>query len=272
MDPMNTSQQNIAPLKPKRPSWNEALQQINTLLTPAKEIFVIIKPNPDLDSIASGLALTAALKKIGRLTHLICPTKIDSSSPAFAIKDESANTVLENIDQIDNFLPQNQLRLTIDYAEGSYTDGRIKKGSDGLGLTFLPELGKPSINPLKIDTRIHVCKPDAVICLEIENLAHLQQFYFLNQELFKKLPLINIDYHNHNSNYGKANIIDTEAKSMSEMIALILYDLRFNLDEEIGRMLYAGMMYKTKNFAKEFYSVNMLEALSICYKYIKPGK
>ncbi len=177
-----------------------------------------------------------------------------------------------DLDQVIDFMPQNQLSLIIEYANGSYSGGDIQKSDKGLELILMPEAGQPAIEPLKMDTRMYKSQPEAIFYLEIENPAILQQFYLSNQTLLKKLPTINIDYHQNNVNYAKSNILDPKASSICELVTLILYDLRFVFDEEIATKLYAGLMYKTKNFSKDYYSVNMLEALSICYRYLPQKK
>ena len=88
-------------------------------------------------------------------------------------------------------------------------------------------------------------------------------------DFFNKATIINVDYHANNSNFGKANLIDPKSTSVCEMVTLMLYDLKFVLDDEIGQMLYSGLKTKTSNFAENYFSANMLEATSICLRYMK---
>lgn len=247
------------PQQPK-PTWQETLQQVTTLLTPAKETLVLIRPNPDADNLAGGLALNMALKKIGRKSNLVC------SAP---ITPESVSQIQFDANQVLNFLPKNQLTLTIDYKNGSFSQGKINPSTEGFGLTLLPEPGQPPIEPLRIDSAIYISAPQAVFTVGVENLPQLGSFYQENSDFFNKTTLINVDYHSNNTNYGKANLIDPKSTSVCEMITLMLYDLKFVLDEEIANMLYSGLKTKTGNFAENYFSANMLEATSICLRYMK---
>lgn len=244
----------------QKPTWQESLTQITNLLTPTKETVVVIRPNPDADTLAGGLGLNMALKKIGRKSNLVCPGQIDP---------QAFSTIQFDPNQVLNFLPKNQLTFTIDYKQGSFSQGKITPSTEGFGLTLLPEPGQPPIEPLRIDSAIYISSPQAVFTVGIENPSHLGAFYQENMDFFNKTSLINVDYHSNNSNYGKANLIDPKSTSVCEMVTLMLYDLKFVLDEEIGQMLYNGLKTKTGNFAENYFSANMLEATSICLRYMK---
>lgn len=251
-----------------RPIWQESIQQINTLLVPAKEVVIIIRSTPTLDTITASLALSLALKKIGRRSHVVSPTEINIQQLLSDLTNKDIpQGLVDEVNQIANFLPQKQLILTIDYAEGTFSQGNLNRDDKGLVLTLLPKDNQPPITPLKIDSRIFESQPDVAILIGIENLSHLQQFYEENQKIFSHVPLINIDHHPNNTNYGRINLVDPKATSISEIVALMLYDLRFTIDENISQLLYTGIKYKTDNFAPSFFSANMLEAASICLRH-----
>lgn len=255
-----------------RPTWRQTLQQINALLTPAKEAAIIMSPNPTFDTLAGSLALSEALKKIGRRSSVVTPKELDKEKLLSEIEEKDRPKNIPGIDQILSFLPQKQLSLIVDYAEGSFSQGKMDKSSDGLILTLAPEKGQKPIEPLNIDSQIYESKIDVSFLMEISDTSHLQEFYTKNQAFFSKAPIINVDYHKQNTNYGSANLIDVKAVSLSEVVTLMLYDLRFIFDPDIAKLLYAGIQSKTSNFSKEYFSANMLEATSICLRYQKPIK
>ena len=170
-------------------------------------------------------------------------------------------------DQIISFLPQKQLRIVIDYVTGSFSKAGMKKENTGLLLNLAPEPNQAVIEPLNVGIQSLDSKPEAAFLLEIENLFHLGNFYTSNQSFFEKTPLVNVDYHANNTLYGKANLIDPKASSLSEIVTLMLYDLRFVFDKEMAKMLYFGIESKTQNFQPGFFTANMLEATSICLRY-----
>ena len=237
-------------------NWSQLIQQLNILLAPVREIIVVIRSNPSLDNLVAGVALAEALKKIGRQANVVCPTKITGETSKLSL----AESVL-------NFIPQKQLEVAVSYKTGSLSEIGFQKDPKALQLNLKPRPSQSVIDPLNIHYQEREVEPKAAFFIEVENLAHLQSFYEENETLFKKIPIINIDYHPTNTNYGKINLIDTKASSISEMIALMLYDLRVYLSPEIAKMLYQGIASKTGNFSPEYFSANALEAASICLRY-----
>ncbi|PIR07928.1 hypothetical protein COV53_05720 [Candidatus Gottesmanbacteria bacterium CG11_big_fil_rev_8_21_14_0_20_37_11] len=256
------------PLKTAKTSWQESVQQVNTLLVPVKEAVVIFRQNPEYDIVAGALALMLSLKKIGRRCQVVSPTPIDPQKiiPPQEQKD-IPETFMSNLGQIANFLPKKQLVMTIDFTEGTFSQGDMEKSANGLILTLAPEENQAPIEPLNINSQIIESKPDVIFTIGMENLFNLGDFYRNNQSFFTNTSIINIDNHTNNMNYGKANLIDAKASSVCEMITLMLYDLRFTLDEEISKILYSGMKIKTNNFTPRQFSANMLEAASISLRY-----
>jgi nanoRNase/pAp phosphatase (c-di-AMP/oligoRNAs hydrolase) len=254
-----------APQVPPRLTWNDAINQVNNFLTAAKEVLVLIRPTPRIDAVLGALGLVAAIKKTGRRAQIVCPTKINEDEILDAVKNEKSLPPLD-LDQILNFLPAKQLVLTVDYRDGSFSNGRIQKSPEGMVLTLLPKENERPIEPLKIDSAIYESEPNLIFTLEVENLSHLGELYLQNKQLFSKISVVDIDYHNNNADYGAVNLIDVNASSICEMVALMLYDLRFIFDNEIARILYTGMKLKTDNFQEFRFSANMLEAASICMR------
>ena len=244
-----------------KPTWSQLIQELNRFLAPVREVLVVIRSNPSLDNLVAGVALSEALKKIGRHSNIVCPTKITGELGKLSLSE----SVLD-------FIPQKQLEVTVSYKTGSLSEIGFQKEAKLLRLNLKPEPGQEIIDPSNIGYKEHQIKPEVVFLIEVENSAHLQDFYQKNETLFKQTSIINIDYHQTNTNYGKINLIDIKATSISEMITLMLYDLRVHLSKEVAKMLYQGVASKTNNFSPEYFSANTLEAASICLRYQKQAQ
>lgn len=266
MDQPTNPQSSTQAQTPKTP-WQQWLAEATTLLGKSKEVAVIIRANPSLDTIAAGLALTLALEKTGRKAWIVSPEPINEQLISSKSVSTDAITVTD-LDQILPFLPNKQLTLTIHYTDGSYVGGELQKSPAGLGFLLKAEPNSAPIEPQKIQTVLTQSVVDAIITLEVDNLASLGQFYLTHQEVFKRGPVINLDYHANNAKYGTVNILDTKATSISEIVALFLWDLRIALDESIAQKLKAGIMSKTDNANPSYHTANMLEALTVCHRYI----
>ena len=266
MSPANTSYSGQgAPLSP----WQQSLREINRTIITVKEIAIILSNEADFDVVMASIALSTALQKLGWLVHIISPTPLNNQSVLSSLKTQGEQKDIEMINQIVDFLPQKQLKITVNYNQGSFSEVELKKTGQNPTLTLLPQKGEGSIEPTSISAQNHENQIGAAFLLEIENLSQLQQFYENNQTFFTQVPLINIDYHPNNSKYGRVNLLDSKASSICQIVTLMLYDLKFTLDENIARYLYAGMQFKTNNFSQDFFSGNLLEAASICLKYQK---
>lgn len=257
--------------KPLKAAWQESVQQINTLLVSSKEILVVLRPNPDYDNIASALALYLAFRKTGRRCQIVSSTVIETEKIISPLDSKDLpEAFLSNLDRVVNHLPKKQLVMTVDFINGSFSQGNMEKSDAGLIFTLSPEENQPPIEPLNVNTQIVESQPDVIITLGMENLFLLNQFYRDNQEFFTKTSLVNIDNHTNNMYFGKANLIDTKACCLSEMVTLMLYDLRFVLDEDVSKLLHSGIRAKTENFSPKYFSANMLEAVSISLRYQNP--
>lgn len=256
------------PIKAGKSTWQESVQQVNAILVPVKEAIIVVKPNPDLDVLLASLSLALSLKKIGRRCSIISPTEVDPQKIVSSQDQKDIPEVFFSLSgQISNNMPKKQLVMTIEFSEGTFSQGNMDKSPQGLILTLVPEENQPPIEPTNINSQIVESKPDVIFTIGLENLFNLDKFYRENQSFFTNTPIINIDNHSNNMSFGRANLLDPKATSICEMITLMLYDLRFILDEDISKMLYAGIKHKTENFSQKFFSANMLESVSISLRY-----
>jgi phosphoesterase RecJ-like protein len=81
------------------------------------------------------------------------------------------------------------------------------------------------------------------------DLESLGKTYDNHIEFFYKTPIINIDHHASNEEFGQINITNLNAVSSSEIIFNIFKSQSVDLiDEDIATCLLAGIIYKSKSF------------------------
>lgn len=61
-------------------------------------------------------------------------------------------------------------------------------------------------------------------------------------------PVINIDHHSSNSNYGDVNIVDTKSPSTTSIIYKMLKEYGLTIDADIATALMLGIYYDTGSF------------------------
>lgn len=245
------------PNQSSKPTWTASIQQINLILSTSREIVVMTRPNPDLDIIGAAVSLSTSLKKIGRRCNVVCPTPLAEET-----------SQIKGIDQVLSSLPKKQLTVVVNYSEGSFSEGRIQKNDKALVLELVPTENQKPIVPINIESDNYDSKPDSVILLGVSSLSDIEES-IKGTDLLSKIPVVNIDNSESNTNFGRVNLVDKKATSISEMVTLMIYDLRVGLDGDTAGNLYQGMASKTGNFTEKNFSANLLEAASICLRYQK---
>ena len=86
---------------------------------------------------------------------------------------------------------------------------------------------------------------DCFVVLDCADLKRTGDVYKLNKE---KKPILNIDHHISNRNFGDVNWVSPYASSCSEMIYKLHKKLNIPIDKDCALALYTGMMTDTGSF------------------------
>jgi nanoRNase/pAp phosphatase (c-di-AMP/oligoRNAs hydrolase) len=214
----------------------EVLQQIIAKITQVSSILIIV-PGHNGDSLASGLALRAFLKKLEKDVTLLSPSAI---SPKF------------------DFLPGvNEVSATVDLTKSFVIDLSTKKSEVG-ELSYHKEEDKLSIylKPKKgeftaqdVSFRSSNFSYDLIILVGVSALDQLGDFYSQNTALFFETPLVNIDFRSANESYAPFNLIGLSATSCAEIILDLINKFEASLlDDSIATQLLAGIISETNSF------------------------
>ncbi|MDP2766941.1 MAG: DHH family phosphoesterase, partial [Candidatus Methanoperedens sp.] len=100
-----------------------------------------------------------------------------------------------------------------------------------------------------ISSRSSGFKYDLIIALDTADLESLGQIYDNDTEFFYKTPIINIDHHSENEEFGQINFIELTAVATGEILFSLFESYSRDLiDEDIATCLLAGIISKTKSF------------------------
>lgn len=86
---------------------------------------------------------------------------------------------------------------------------------------------------------------DCLAVLDCSDLRRCKQVAWSNVE---NKPIINIDHHISNENFGQVNWVEPRASSCSELIYKLYKALRIPFDQESATSLYVGIMTDTGSF------------------------
>ena len=93
---------------------------------------------------------------------------------------------------------------------------------------------------------------DLIIVLDCSDLDRIGAFYTQNTDLFYEVPVVNIDHHSTNVNFGKVNIVDITASSTAEILVSLLEtvgkDVQNMIDADMATCLLTGIITDTNSF------------------------
>ena len=215
--------------------------QILNLIDKSQNILLLTHARADCDGLGAMLSLYLILNELGKnvtaVTNDPTPENLAflpsisivqssmASSKDFIISLDLSKTPLS---KIKYNMEGNQINIIITPKGGGYTkeDVSFKDGGN---------------------------KYDLIIVLDAGNLEHLGPIYDQNSELFFETPIINIDHHSSNNDFGQVNMVDMVAASTTEVLYPIIkemekkYDKKF-LTEDISTLLLAGIITDTGSF------------------------
>lgn len=143
------------------------------------------------------------------------------------------------------------------------TDRREKE----LRIYLTPE--KSGIDPRDFSFVPAELKYDLVIALGCVDKESLGKLYEENADMLFEVPIVNVDCHSENDNFGQVNIVDMTASSVSEVVANTLFDIDGGLvTENVAQCLLAGVIDATDSFQKKNTTP---QALHISAKLIERG-
>lgn len=216
-------------------------QQIIDLIKASQKILIMPSSPPDGDSIGSALALTIALKKLGKEVTVVCPESVPDTyhflpstsiigdhvvaSKDFVITIDTQNIKIANIKQIDE---NQKVNLIITPVNGRLTQ-------DQISFNYGPE------------------RYDLIITVDTGGVEQLGHLYSDHVEMFHQIPVINIDHHFSNEHFGRINFVDVMAPSTTELLIGLLELMEKDsgiklIDEDIATLLLAGIITDTGSF------------------------
>jgi len=228
------------------------VQQISSVLEQAKRVLVIFKNDPVCDGAAAGCALAQALAKAGKEVEVV--------SSGWQHRPELK--FLPGVKNIQSQLTQSKkLVISVDLAE-SAVGGLSYEIKDNQLLIYLTPQGQP-LTPKEVKAGSGRWPQDLIFVLDCQDLSSLGGFYQTHQDLFSKAPVINIDHHPANENFGQINLVDLKAAAVCEVIFDLLAFLgKEQIDDDCATALLCGIIAKTKSFRSAHLSAATLAKAS----------
>ena len=232
-----------------------AYDQITALLEKSQKILLLTHAKADCDGLGSALASYLVLKELGK------DVTIATNDPA----PENLN-FLPSVDILQNSLAGSaDFIITVDTAKTSIDKIKYNVEGDKVNIVITPKSGSFSENDVSF---VHgKNKYDLIFVLDTGNLEHLGPIYDRNIEMFYETPVINIDHHSSNTDFGHVNLVDATAASATEILYKYLAYLEKKYDkklitEDVATLLLAGIITDTGSFQHANTSPRSMETAS----------
>lgn len=224
-------------------------QQVVDQLARASQLLILTHKHPDGDAIGSLLALKLTLEQLEKKVLVACPSPTPSTL-----------NFLPAISSIVQSVPiNNDIIVVVDtrHIAIEKLGYRQDENNHQLQIVITPRQGTLSITDLSV-------KPaspgfDTIIALDTPDIERLDALYQQQPKLFYERPLVNIDHHPANEQFGKINWIDMVATSTAEMLVALIEALSARIskdpnkppgliNEDIATCLLTGIIADTSSF------------------------
>ncbi|HUD11273.1 MAG TPA: DHH family phosphoesterase [Candidatus Saccharimonadia bacterium] len=213
-------------------------QQTSEAIRQAESIVIMTGQHPSVDQVSAVIGLCAILRKFGKK---VSPVISDNLPQSVQLLD--AGNVESNLGGLRDFI----LKLDVGRAE---VDKLRYEVSDGkLNIYISPFKGSFAPSDVTFDYGQPNISYDLAIVLGVPTRARIDRAYERNQALFEKIPIVNLDFHRSNENYGAVNLIEPNASSLCEMLVALAESLQGGIiDAEIATALLMGIVASTDRF------------------------
>ena len=211
-------------------------QQTSEAIRQADNILIITGQHPNIDQVSSTIALAGVLRKFGKKV-----TALVSDSLPQQVTFLGTGELDRSLSGSRDFI------LKIDLKRATVDKLKYEVEDDKLNIYLTPMQGGFTPGDVKFDYGAY--RYDLVIVLGVPTRARIDRIFSDNSELFKNLPIVNLDFHRSNELYGAINLIEPTASSLSEILVALAESLQNGIvDEQIATALLTGLMSSTDRF------------------------
>lgn len=210
--------------------------QIKDLLQHARRVLLVTKAPATLDGAAACLALAGSIKRFGRDVTLVSPGELSESARGLPGATSFATS-----------LTPRGLVITLENEPNSVSKVSYETVGNKFNLVVTPAPGHDFTSD-QVSFAKTGSEYDLVVVLDTADLPLLGKLHEAEHSTWANLPLINIDRHPANTQYGRVNVLDLEASSTCEVTAQLLLAAKLPLTRETAELLLLGIRDASNNF------------------------
>ena len=217
-------------------------EQIINLIDKSKSILLLTHAKADCDGLGAMISMYLTLQSMGK-------------EVVAATNDPTPGSLefLPSINIVQNTISSKNFVITLDISHTPLNKIKYKLADDHQSVNIIVTPSEGRFNPKDISFQHEEGNFDLIITFDTGNLEHLGPIYEENSELFFQIPVVNIDHHASNTDFGKVNMVDVVAASTTEVMLSLLekmekkFEQKF-LTEDVATLLLAGLITDTGSF------------------------
>lgn len=187
-------------------------QQTIELIKSAKRILIMGHQSPDGDSLGSTLALTLALRKLGKETVAIAADPVPNT---FKFLPGSGEVT-------DQLSVQSDFVISVDTTDVEIDKLGYKNHADQRKLNIVIKTNSGQLTPERVSFGSAGASADLIIAVDTNDVGRLGSIYEKYSQIFYQTPIVNIDHHPGNAYFGKVNWVDLTATSTAEILVSLV--------------------------------------------------
>ncbi len=211
-------------------------QQTSEAIRQAESILILTGQHPSVDQASAVAALAAILRKFGKKVSAVV-----SDNPPAAVQSLDPHAFERGLGGSRDFV------LKVDTTKVEVDKLRYEAEGGKLNIYLTPFKG--GFAPSDVTFGYGAFHYDLAIVLGVPTRARIDRIYEQNLASFETIPMVNLDFHRSNENYGAVNLIEPSASSLCEMLVALSESLQSGIiDAEIATALLMGIVASTDRF------------------------
>ncbi len=232
------------------------ISALQPIIDGAQNIVILLPETATRDAVASALALYLSLSQSQK--------QVTIGYPKQPIVGWSH---LVGLNKLTTKLGNKNFVISLDYQEGAIEKVSYNIEGNKFNLVIEPRPGAPQFDEKKVSYSYSGMNADVIIAVETPTRQALGAFYTENKNLFEEKPVVVVDNHTQNAQFGKINVVRPTA-TIAEIVYQLLNDLHLPIDMDIASNLFDGLITGSRNFTHQAVTA---ETFEIAAELLKSG-
>jgi nanoRNase/pAp phosphatase (c-di-AMP/oligoRNAs hydrolase) len=231
----------------------EPIQQLQSLLAQAKNVLIFLPENPGSDAISSGWAIYFFLEKMGITSTLVLRDEYNSAEKFYFLP--RPQTIIDNVAGTRDFI------LSFNTKYNKILKVKTEQLEEEMQIIITPQRG--AIDPRDFSFVPAKFKFDLIITLDSPDKEAMGKNFEENPDIFFEVPVVNIDHHADNENFGQINFVMLTASSTAEVLYEMMEKINpLLVDDKISSCLLSGIISATESFQRKNTTPRSMEIAS----------